>query len=126
MNDPATILPTSDGHHDRADMVMVWRAVQKGWKIPDEWKDTLPTVAAKIAADPSKSDRDRLRALELLNKLDDANFAKLLEAAKRNDDGEEKSTIRVVFEDRLKGHTHDQQRDRLPAAETGTGRAADL
>lgn len=38
---------------------------------------------------------------------------------KTTEDGEEKSTIRVVFEDRLKGHTHDQQRDRLPADEAG-------
>lgn len=90
MSDTQAILPSSDGHHDRADMAMVWRAVQKGWRIPDEWKDTLPTVAAKIAADPSKSDRDRLRALELLNKLDDANFAKLIEAVKRTEDGAEK------------------------------------
>lgn len=96
MSDDRSILPTSDGHHDRADMAMVWHAVKAGWKIPDDWKATLPQVAAKIAADPSKSDRDRLRALELLEKLDGSNFAKLLEAVKRSPDGAEKVEHRFV------------------------------
>lgn len=82
MPDDTAILPSSDGHHDRADMAAVWRAIKSGWRIPDEWKSTLPQVAAKIAADPSKPDRDRLRALELLAKLDTENFGRLLEAVK--------------------------------------------
>lgn len=90
MSQSDAILPTSDGHHDRGDMGMVWRAVKAGWRIPDEWKATLPQVAAKIAADPSKSDRDRLRALELLERLDSSNFAKLVEAVKRTPEGAEK------------------------------------
>lgn len=75
-------LPTSDGHHDREDLRLVEMAVRKGWAIPDEWAEKLPQVAARIALDPGKPDRDRLRALELLGTLKRDNIGGLIDLIK--------------------------------------------
>lgn len=75
-------LPTSDGHHDREDLRLLELAIRKGWAIKDEWMDKLPEVAARIAADPGKKDRERLRALEVLNTMRGANVAGLVELIK--------------------------------------------
>ena len=57
-----------DPHHQRESMRIITMAVNKGWNIPEQWMDKLPAIAAKIATG-SGSDRDRLRALEVLKSM---------------------------------------------------------
>jgi hypothetical protein len=94
----ALLLPTSDGHHNRADLAMIERAVRHGWKIPLEWTDKLPEVAARIAADTGKNDRERLRALELIAALlrDNVAAAVQLDKINRLDAGESTENVRQV------------------------------
>lgn len=82
---------------------MIERAVRKGWKIPEDWTDKLPEVAARIAADPGKHDRDRLRALELIATLlrDNVSAAVALDKINRLDQG--KATENVATVQYIKG-----------------------
>ena len=90
------VLPTSDGHHDRADMRLLLRAVNNGWIIPDNLKVDIPCELDRIMRDTGEGTRERLRAMELLASLDGANFAKLIEYVKRTPEGAEQHTHRFV------------------------------
>lgn len=68
------ILSDGDRGHERASLRTLQRAVLNGWNIPQEWLDSLPEVAAQIARS-GKSDRDRLRALEVLKSMADSRVA---------------------------------------------------
>lgn len=78
-----------DPHHKRASLRVIQRAVERGWKIPDEWYDTLPGVALKIAASADSNPRDRLRALEVLRGMasDSVTAAIALDKIERLDTG---------------------------------------
>lgn len=82
MTDDRSILPTSDGHHDRMDMRMVQRAVNERWPIPTEYKKVIVTEAMRYVADRSKSDKARQRAMDMLAKLDKDNHDRLMDAIK--------------------------------------------
>lgn len=92
-----------DPHHKRASLRVIQRAVERGWKIPEEWYDTLPGVAAKIAASPDSNPRDRLRALEVLRGMasDSVTAAIALDKIERLDTGgsTENTTLRVQYVD---------------------------
>lgn len=66
MSDTTSILPTSDGHHDRMDLGMIRRAIREGWDIKPEWKKTLPTRMARIVADPDSKNREAIGAFQAL------------------------------------------------------------
>ena len=57
-----------DPHHQRESMRIITMAVNKGWNIPEQWMEKMPAIAAQIAT-KSTSDRDRLRALEVLKAM---------------------------------------------------------
>ena len=67
-------LPTSDGHHTRADLVVVRQAVTQGWNVPAEWRERLPRILLDIAIN-SKKPRERRMAIEGLRKMMDSNLA---------------------------------------------------
>jgi len=90
------LLPTSDGHHDRADMRLLLRAVKNGWVIPDNLKVDIPCELERIMRDGTAGTRERLRAMELLSNLDGSNFTKLLEYVKRTPEGAEQHAHRFV------------------------------
>lgn len=56
----------ADNGHDRADLRLIRRAVTRGWAIPDEMFTRLPEVCREIALDENRSERHRLRAIELM------------------------------------------------------------
>lgn len=72
-------------------------AIRKGWDIKPEWMDKLPEVAARIAADPGKNDRERLRALEVLNTMRGANISGLVDLIKTRRLVGGQSTENVTF-----------------------------
>ena len=72
------VLPTSDGHHTRADLRMLIQAVSEGWDIKPEWKKLLPTRIAQIVADPKTKPREAIAAVMALRTMDRDNFDKLL------------------------------------------------
>jgi hypothetical protein len=78
-----------DPKRDRETLRMLATAVRNRWPIPEAVRSELPELAARIALN-SESDRDRLRALELLAALDRDNIAALvaLDRIERLDGGE--------------------------------------
>jgi hypothetical protein len=81
-NGHAGPLPTSDGHHDRADANMLLRAIRKGWPITDEirkraveWaieqldKPEYAETQAKAVAILQEADKHNLRLMEFLDKV---------------------------------------------------------
>jgi len=119
------LLSDENKYARRKSVGLASRAVSERWDIPKGIEKALPSAMADIALN-SMDEKNRIAAGGVVVKMMGQNQSDEHLLHKTTEDGEEKSTIRVVFEDRLRGHTHDQQRDRLPAAETGTGRAADL
>ena len=91
-------LPTSDGHHDREDLRLIEMAVRKGWKIPEKCAERLPQIAEHIAEN-GETERDRLRAIELLATLRRDNLAGLTELIKtrRLVNGESTENTAVTF-----------------------------
>ena len=79
-----------DPHHRRESFKIIHRAATQGWKIPQEWMDTLPQVAAQIAADQGAPRRDRIRAMQLLRTMDKdkTEAAQALEHIERLDRGD--------------------------------------
>lgn len=57
------------GQMTRSDMRDLAAAARRGWQIPEEWLDTLPQEAYRIAIDPGRKPRDRLRAIDLLRAM---------------------------------------------------------
>lgn len=74
--------------HERAGARLIRRAIEGRWAIPDELLDTLPRVVAGLVAN-ARSDRERLRAIELLVTMSRDNLASLQAADRleRLDDG---------------------------------------
>ena len=61
----------TDSRHTRSDLRMIETAIRKGWKIPDELLETLPTTAAEIAT--RGKPRDQIAAMSLLVKMKEQN-----------------------------------------------------
>ena len=61
----------TDSRHTRSDLRMIETAIRKGWKIPDDLLETLPTTAAEIAA--KGKPRDQIAAMSLLVKMKEQN-----------------------------------------------------
>ena len=89
-----------DPHHRRESLRIIEMAVRHGWDVPAEWRQSLPQVAARIAADHKATDRDRLRALQVLQAMarDRVDAAALLDKIERLDSGQptERNEIREV------------------------------
>ena len=64
------LLPPDEGKG--VGMRLIRRAVLNGWKIPERAKEVLPAMVLEIA-ESSPSQRDRIRAVELLNSLEKSN-----------------------------------------------------
>ena len=67
----------TDRGHDRETLLMLQRAVRNRWNVPDEMKAKAPALAAKIAVEGA-TERERLRALEVLAAFDRDNIAALV------------------------------------------------
>lgn len=52
----ANILPTSDGHHDRADLAMLRRAIRRRWPIKPELKALALAAIEERLADGDRPD----------------------------------------------------------------------
>jgi hypothetical protein len=74
--------------HERAGARLIRRAIEGRWAIPDELLDSLPRVVAGLVAN-ARTDRERLRAIELLVTMSRDNLAALQAADRleRLDDG---------------------------------------
>ena len=75
--DPATQSP----RHVRAGLLLIERAIRGGWSIPPHVMKTLPAIVTAVA-ESSESERERLRAVEVLLAMDRAN-TDALQAADR-------------------------------------------
>ncbi len=82
------ILPTSDGHHTRADIALVGRAVRQRWGIPPEIRTELPAAMRQIVNKESvtildswgvaievSNDRERIAAAKVLVAMEGQNQA---------------------------------------------------
>lgn len=102
MNDQPYI-GTDEGHH-RETLRMLHAAVKNRWKVPDAMKEIGPKVAAKIAVE-GKTERERLRAVEVLAAFDRDNIAALLHLDKierlDTEQPTERQKIEVVYIDRI-------------------------
>jgi hypothetical protein len=76
---------------------MLATAVRNRWPIPEAMRKELPELASRIALN-AESDRDRLRALELLAALDRDNIAALvaLDRVERLDGGDVTDRIELL------------------------------
>lgn len=75
---------------------MMLRAMKEGWQIPDGMLEACPKIASKIALE-SKTEREKLRAIEVLAAMRRDNIAALqaIDKVERLDSG--KATERVEF-----------------------------
>jgi hypothetical protein len=92
-----TTQPEVDPRHARETMQLLKRAVRNRWPIPDQMREVAPKIAARIAVE-GKTDRERLRAIELLASLDRDNIAALatLDKIERLDGGEATERIELL------------------------------
>jgi len=86
-----------DPKRDRETLRMLATAVRNRWPIPEAMRKELPELASRIALN-AESDRDRLRALELLAALDRDNIAALvaLDRVERLDGGDVTDRIELL------------------------------
>lgn len=68
-----------DAGHERAGLRLVNRAIRSGWAIPEDLMEQLPKVIVGIVA-KAKTDRERLRAAEVLVAMERDNMAALAAA----------------------------------------------
>lgn len=97
MADDSVIASLKSGIGSGETMAMLRRALRSGWRVPDEWKATMPSILHRIASDENASERDRMRAIETLVAMDAKNAEKLvaLDKIERIDSGN--ATEVVVF-----------------------------
>lgn len=67
---------------ERADLALLERSIRQGWAIPDGVREALPRVVREIMDNPDSSDRDRLRAAEIMSGLNKDNREALIELIK--------------------------------------------
>jgi hypothetical protein len=75
---PVTALAI-EATHERAGLRLVSRAIRNRWNIPAELMDKLPSVVVGMVA-KAKTDRERLRAVEVLVAMERDNMAALAAA----------------------------------------------
>jgi len=100
---PSQQIDRDDGH-DRETMRMLITAVRNRWDIPEGMKNAVGKIAARIALE-GRTDRERLRAVELLAALDRDNIDALIACIKtqRLDSGQATERIElkpITFERR--------------------------
>lgn len=93
-----------DRGHDRETLRMLIQAVRNRWVIPEGMRDAAPKIATRIAMSGA-TEREKLRAIELLAALDRDNIAALalLDKNERLDGGQATERIElrpVTFERR--------------------------
>ena len=100
--DAAAIVPLArqidrDRGHDRETLRMLVRAVRERWDIPPEMRVKAPEIARRIALGDG-TEREKLRAIELLAALDRDNIAALvaLDKVERLDGGEATERIELA------------------------------
>lgn len=83
--------------HERAGLRLVRRAIHGRWAVPDELLESLPRVVTGMVAN-AKTDRERLRAVEVLVAMQRDNMAALQAADKieRLDDGNPTEVIQLA------------------------------
>lgn len=91
-----------DPHHARQAMRLLMMALSRGWKIPPELMRTVPDEARRIVEDRTYPESYRLRAMELLARLERDNFDRVAKAAEleRSEEARAPSVIQVVYVDR--------------------------
>jgi hypothetical protein len=99
--DSAALVPSSrfpvERGHERDTLRMLVQAVRNRWPIPDDLRQAAPMIARRIALQGA-TDRERLRAIELLAALDRDNIAALaaLDKIERLDGGEATERIELL------------------------------
>lgn len=100
--DASAIVPVErqidgDRGHDRETLRMLAKAVRNRWPIPDDIRKAAPLIAKRIAL-TGRTDREQLRAIELLATLDRDNIAALamLDKVERLDGGEATERIELA------------------------------
>ena len=68
-----SIVASDDGRHDRQTLMLLKRAIQNGWDIPEVVFSAAPKVAMQILA--TGSPRDKLRAMDVLTRMRESNIA---------------------------------------------------
>jgi hypothetical protein len=114
-------LPTSDGHHDRADMRLVRRAARERWKVPAELRGNLHLALAHIVCNPLSSDRDRIGASKVLVQMEGQNQTDdhLADKNERLDGGKSTENVGVVGLDLSKLSIEELQALRALKAKAG-------
>lgn len=84
----------TDEGHDRQTLIMLQSSIRNRWKIPDAMKEIGPKIAAKIAVE-GRTERDRLRAVEVLAAFDRDNITALIQMDKIERLDENKATENV-------------------------------
>jgi len=96
------LLEQPHGTRIRDSLLMIRRAVENGWEIPDDWTKTLPKVMAQIVADPQRSDRVKISAMKVLVSMQGKNVdaALALDKIERLDGGEPTERTDHTFAER--------------------------
>jgi len=83
--------------HERAGARLIRRAIEGRWNIPDELMDQLPRVVTGLIAN-ARSDRERLRAVEILVAMQRDNLSALQAADRieRLDEGKPTDSIQLL------------------------------
>jgi hypothetical protein len=83
--------------HERSDLSTLRQAISNGWKIPEELKEQLPRVIVGMIRD-ARSDRERLRAIEVLVAMqrDNVNAFSAADRVQRLDGGEATERIELL------------------------------
>ena len=112
MDEENKILPSSDGHHNRADMRLLERAKRRGWKVPENIAQKAvevvsniaqkPTIVVMTKAGPAEVDNDanQIRAVSTLLEIEKMNQAddQFDEKNKRLDEGKPTENIRTEYQ----------------------------
>ncbi len=74
------------------------RAIADGWEFPEGTLRAIPGFCVRVMQDPNRSDRDKLRAAELLASLKRDNLATLIayDKAVRLDSGEATERVELA------------------------------
>ena len=88
------------GHNNRADLVMVKRALEERWEIPEQTRQKLPQVLYDIVISEA-NDREKIRACEVLGRMHQSNIDNAVMCAKLEmEAGVERTKIVIEYEHR--------------------------
>ncbi len=85
-------------NHVRETMLLWQQAIAGNWELPEGTKRAIPGFCVRVMQDPDRSDRDKLRAAELLASLNRDNLATLIayDKAVRLESGEATERIELA------------------------------